>query len=343
MNGITNNISPIVIIPRLGILKGRQTITANRQFYEFRGIKYAEAPIGRNRFKAAMPAKPWQGIRNAEHYARNCSNLESLKNLSESKRNNIDLEDCLSLDIYTPNTNCIDFKTNKFVPVMVYVHGGSFRNYNSPDFQPHYLMKRNIVLVVMNYRLDALGKIPFTIHLEFQIRHLIKIPGRICHLFTGFLSTLSPEIPGNAGVLDVILALEWVKSNIRYFGGNGDETLLFGQSSGAVMVSSLVISPIVPKNLFNKVIIQSGSVLAPWACAQDPVTYAFDIARRFNASLMKASISELNEAFIRMPIYDLLKATDDHYVCVKQFSRLMRSDEPNEKLMTLSFFRCITE
>lgn len=78
--------------------------------------------------------------------------------LSESERNNIDLEDCLNLDVYSTNTNFIDLKTNNLVPVMVYVHGGSFRNYNSPDFQPHYLMKRNIILVVMNYRLDALGK-----------------------------------------------------------------------------------------------------------------------------------------------------------------------------------------
>lgn len=158
MNGITNNISPIVIIPKLGALKGRQSIISNRRFYEFRGIKYAEAPIGSHRFKAPIPAKPWQGIQNAEHYARNCSNLKSFIYLSESERNNIDLEDCLSLDVYSTNTNFIDFKTNNFVPVMVYVHGGSFRNYNSPDFQPHYLMKRNIVLVIMNYRLDALGE-----------------------------------------------------------------------------------------------------------------------------------------------------------------------------------------
>lgn len=113
----------------------------------------------------------------------------------------------------------------------------------------------------------------------------------------------------------MILALEWVKSNIRYFGGNSDAITVFGQSSGAVMVSSLVISPIVPKNLFHKVIIQSGSVLAPWTIAEDPVTYAFDIARRVNASLMHASIEELNEAFIKMPVYDLLKATEEHYVC----------------------------
>lgn len=147
-----------MIIPNLGVLKGRQSIISNRRFYEFRGIKYAEAPTGSKRFKAPTPAKPWQGIRNAEHYAKNCSNLKNIMDLSESERNNIDLEDCLSLDVYSTNTNFIDFKTNNLVPVMVYVHGGSFRNYNSPDFQPNYLMKRNIVLVIMNYRLDALGK-----------------------------------------------------------------------------------------------------------------------------------------------------------------------------------------
>lgn len=122
-------------------------------------------------------------------------------------------------------------------------------------------------------------------------------------------------------MLDVILALKWVQSHIRFFGGNSDEITVFGQSSGAVMVSSLVISPIVPKNLFHKVIIQSGSVLAPWACAKDPVTYAYDIARRINASLMHASIAELNEAFMNMPVYDLLKATEEHYVCNNQTHR----------------------
>lgn len=310
---VAQNLWPIVVIPHLGILKGRLTSSSHRRFYEFRGIKYAKAPNGKNRFKPPIPIEPWDGIRNAENYAKNCSTLKSLRHLPESERHRIDLEDCLNLDVYTSNTNFIEFKSNTTYPVMVYVHGGSFRNYNSPDFLPHYLMKRKIVLVVMNYRLDALGKL-YKIKLK-----LIFIRVKLIYFFfasesSGFLSTMSSEIPGNAGVLDAILALKWVKSNIEYFGGNNQEITLFGQSSGAVMVSSMVISPIVPKNLFNKVIIQSGSVLAPWAIAKDPVTYAIDIARRVNASLADAPLSEINKAFMEMSSYDLLEATEQHYV-----------------------------
>lgn len=133
------------------------------------------------------------------------------------------------------------------------------------------------------------------------------------HVVLGFLSTKTAEIPGNAGALDVLLAIKWIKQNIKYFGGNPRKITIFGQSSGAAMVSSLLVSPLVPNNLFQQIIIQSGSVFAPWTCALDPVSYAIDIARRANIPY-NASIQEINDAFMKMDAYDLIKATNEHYV-----------------------------
>lgn len=131
----------------------------------------------------------------------------------------------------------------------------------------------------------------------------------------GFLSTKSPEIPGNAGMMDVLLALIWVKKNIKYFGGNPDKITVAGQSSGGAMVSSLLLSPLVPSNLFQQMIIHSGTVIAPWACALQPVAYAKDIAWRAKVP-KNATLRQINDAFMKMDVYDLIRATNEHYVTI---------------------------
>lgn len=86
-----------------------------------------------------------------------------------------------------------------------------------------------------------------------------------------------------------------------------------GQSSGGAMVSSLLLSPLVPENLFQRMIVQSGSVFAPWTYALDPVAYAIDIAQRARVS-KNASLQEINDAFIKMDVYELIKAANEHFV-----------------------------
>lgn len=174
---------------------------------------------------------------------------------------------------------------------MVFVHGGSFYQHNANEYPPNYFLERDIILIVVQYRLDALG----------------------------FLSTNSDEIPGNAGLLDVILALKFIKENIAHFGGNPNSITVFGQSSGAVMVSALAISPAVPLNLFNRVIIQSGSVFSTWSVTTDPVTDARDIAEAAGLN-PKQSINLLNKAFMTMDVFDLLKAVDQYQVFLFLFS-----------------------
>lgn len=168
---------------------------------------------------------------------------------------------------------------------MFFVHGGSFHLGSSRDFSPKYLLESNITLVIPEFRLDALG----------------------------FLSTQTRDIPGNAGLMDVIAALEFVQKHIPKFGGDPSRVTLVGQSSGGVMVSQLGISPTVPKNLFNRMIVQSGSIYSAWSYALNPVENARDIGERAGIS-SRWSIYQLNRAFMAMDAFQLLNATEYHNV-----------------------------
>lgn len=193
---------------------------------------------------------------------------------------------------------------NASLPVMVYIHGGGFSLHSAFEFPPNYLMERDIVLVVIQYRLDILG-----------MADMQMVSNRFLTIFSnlGFLSTNSKDIPGNAGLMDSIQALQFIKENVKHFGGDLNKITIFGQSSGAAMVSALVISPTVPQNLFHKAIIQSGSIFAKWAYTTDPVTDARNIAQAagLNPNL---SLSSLNRAFMTMSVYELLKAVDKYQV-----------------------------
>lgn len=118
--------------------------------------------------------------------------------------------------------------------------------------------------------------------------------------------------------MDILLALIWVKNNIKYFGGNPNQITVAGQSSGGAMVTSLLLSPLVPSNLFQQMIIHSGTVIAPWAYALQPVAYAKDIAWRANVP-KNATLRQINDAFMKMDVYDLIKATNEHYVILSVF------------------------
>lgn len=115
-------------------------------------------------------------------------------------------------------------------------------------------------------------------------------------------------------MLDVLLALKWVKKFIKYFGGDSNRITVVGQSSGGAMASSLFVSPLVPATLFQQMIIHSGSIFAPWSWSLDPIANAKDIARRANVTTKNATIHEINEAFMKMNVFDLIRATDEHYV-----------------------------
>lgn len=125
---------------------------------------------------------------------------------------------------------------------MFYIYGGGFYNGSNIDHPPEYLLEKDIVLVVPNYRVGALG----------------------------WLSTLDENMPGNAAVGDLILALQWVQDYIHLFGGDPKQVTIFGQSAGAAMSNILLLSPHTSSKFFHRSIVQSGSIFSTWAINREP-------------------------------------------------------------------------
>ncbi|XP_018575271.1 juvenile hormone esterase [Anoplophora glabripennis] len=193
----------------------------------FLGIPYAKPPIGELRFKDPLPVEPWHGIKDATKDGNNCYAIDVLLQTTGGS------EDCLNLNVFTKSLS--DSKT-ELKPVMVFIHGGAFlTGSNKPDmYGPDFLLTQDVVLVVPNYRLGALG----------------------------FLSSDDDTlgVPGNAGLKDQLLALQWVQENIRNFNGDPNNVTIFGESAGGSSVHYLVLSPRA-KGLFHRAILQSGTTL----------------------------------------------------------------------------------
>ncbi|XP_076643314.1 esterase E4-like [Halictus rubicundus] len=188
-----------------------------RQIFAFLGIPYAEAPLKNLRFRNPVPKRAWRGTLKAQKEGYQC--------LQFHEGNVVGNENCLTLNIYTPKV-----KRTNLLPVLVFIHGGGYLTGNSSRhlYGPDYLLDKDILLVTLNYRLGLFG----------------------------FLSTGDAAAPGNFGLKDQVLALKWVRRNIRAFGGNRNEVLLVGQNAGATCVNLHSISNS-SKHLFNRYIMQS--------------------------------------------------------------------------------------
>ncbi|KAF6019166.1 CEL [Bugula neritina] len=145
-------------------------------------------------------------------------------------------EDCLFLNIYTPNPT-------GNLTVMIFIHGGGYYQGASHFYDPSVMVAQGeVVVVTINYRIGALG----------------------------FMSTGDDKLPGNYGLWDQKLAIEWVKDNIKDYGGNPNSITLFGQSSGAMSVMFQMLSPANNNSLFQRALLQSGSALLSTNIIQDP-------------------------------------------------------------------------
>ncbi|KAJ8732438.1 hypothetical protein PYW07_015037 [Mythimna separata] len=260
--------NPVVTVKQ-GKLKGAvKKCLDGSPYYSFKGIRYGQPPVGELKFKAPLPVKPWEGIRDAIEHGPVCPqyNLDFIDFVEGS-------DDCLSLNVYTKS-----LQPSSKIPVMVYIHGGAFLtgSGNAETFGPEYFLQHDIIVVTMNYRLEALG----------------------------FLCLDTPEVPGNAGMKDQVLALRWVKENITMFGGDSDNITIFGESGGAASVTFHMLSPM-SQGLFNKSIAQSGSCLSCWAIAHKPVERAFRSAKALG--MITKDVNELLEYLRSVPAHELTR------------------------------------
>lgn len=189
---------------------------------------------------------------------------------------------------------------------MVYIHGGSLYLGAAHHHPPNYLLEKDVVLVVAQYRLGPLG----------------------------FLSTDTDDIPGNAGVMDVILALQWVQKHISYFGGSKDSVTLFGQSAGAFLVSSLLYSPYTPPDLFHRIILQSGAaVRSTFAFDENVKENTKDIAQAAGCPFLE-TVQNITECFMEMDVKTMLTAFATHVV--SSYSWLTSQNNDREKSMNIT-------
>ena len=193
---------------------------------KFLGVPFAAPPIGELRFKAPEPPKSWKPkVLQAKTHGNECS----------------DSEDCLFLDVYTPNVSLS-------LPVLFYIHGGAYSSGSAVQYPSDILALQGVVVVVIQYRLG-----PF-----------------------GFLTTGDSAAPGNFGMLDQVEALKWVKENIDHFGGDPSNVTIFGESAGATSVSLHLLSPL-SEALFHQAIAESGVDLSSFAI--QPTSLGIRIAK----------------------------------------------------------------
>ncbi|XP_046609673.1 esterase E4-like [Neodiprion virginianus] len=208
-----------------GNIQGVNLVTRrNRIFFGFKGIPFAQPPIGNLRFKGPVPAGAWNGTLDGSIDSPPCPQLEGTVFIGN--------EDCLYLNVYTPRLPTGDNFT--LLPVMLFAYGGGHKTgTNNPKrWGPQFILDKDVVLLVPNYRMGPLG----------------------------YLSTGDEVSPGNYGLKDLVRALEWTRDNVRYFGGDPNQVTVHGGSSGAACVHLLTMSNST-NGLFHRYILQSGNAL----------------------------------------------------------------------------------
>ncbi|MDO5698486.1 MAG: carboxylesterase/lipase family protein [Dermatophilus congolensis] len=216
----------------------------------WRGIPFAAPPVGPLRFRAPQPVLGWAGELDAREFGSVPVQLRTPSAAGGAGRR-VMSEDCLTLNVYTPDRPGVPSDAGR--PVIVWIYGGAFTvgaGANHPG--ERLALAADTVVVTFNYRLGALGFLDFSV-----------------------FSTPDRSFDGNLGMLDQIAALEWVRDNIAAFGGDPGNVTIMGESAGGISVVALMCSPRA-SGLFHRAIAQS-----PAARAVTPRDQAAQWARQY--------------------------------------------------------------
>ena len=260
----------------------------------FRGVPYG-ADTSRTRFQAPQPPAPWSEVKDCDAFARRAPQLTALRGLESigsapslgstgstaagapprvAPESGAQSEDCLHINVFTPA-----LRDHRRRPVLVYFHGGAYNNgsVNSQLYDGKRLCHRgDVVVVTVNHRLNAFGFL--------------------------YLAAIDPKNypdSGNVGMLDLVLALKWVRENIAEFGGDASRVLIFGQSGGGAKCATLMAMP-AAHGLFHRVMTMSG---------QQVKGASIDIAsERTESMLAKLGITPANLADLKTMSWEKIQA-----------------------------------
>ncbi|XP_055327792.1 neuroligin-4, X-linked-like [Paramacrobiotus metropolitanus] len=235
-------------------------ISKNERVMAFLGIPYAEPPLNNLRFRPPVKKAHWNSTLEAFRFGPVCLQPGEMPSICERMWTSPPYalfnqsEDCLTLNIFTPNLTGSN-------PVMFFIHGGSYIVGAGGLHPGERLSYMGTVVVTFNYRLGVFG----------------------------FLSTADSAAPGNYGLMDQVMALEWVHENIALFGGNPRNITIFGQSAGAAAVHLHLLSN-KTKDMFTTAIMHSGVGLAPWAIQRMPSSNARVLAEAVGCPISPSSV-----------------------------------------------------
>jgi para-nitrobenzyl esterase len=253
-----------------GMLEG---VTEASGIRSYKGVPFAQPPVGNLRWKEPQAPQNWSGIRKADHFGAQAMQRALYSDMQFRSAGNS--EDCLYLNVWTPAK-----LANEKLPVLVYFYGGGFNAGDGSEnrYDGEALAKRGIVTITVNYRLGIFG---FMAHPE--------------------LTKESPNhASGNYGLLDQHAALVWVQKNIAAFGGDPKRITIGGESAGSMSVSGQVASPL-SKGLFAGAIGESGALLGNLspstltAAEQNGVKFATTAGATSIADLRKIPADKLLE------------------------------------------------
>ncbi len=287
------NAFPVQLTIANGTIEGEFDIKTNIQ--SFKGIPFAQPPVGDLRWKAPQPVTNWNGVKQTKKFGPRAIQSNVFGDMGF--RSDGMSEDCLYLNVWSPAKSA-----NEKLPVLVYFYGGGFAAGDGSEsrYDGENMAKKGIVTLTVNYRLGIWG---FFSHPE--------------------LTKESPNrASGNYGLLDQNAALKWVQANISKFGGDPKRVTIAGESAGSIAVSAQMASPL-SKGLIAGAIGESGGsifpTLAPVSLAEAEKTgleYAQKIGATSLKNLREMSTLELYQKSLGSSL-GVFKTTIDGYFLTK--------------------------
>ncbi|NVJ85674.1 MAG: carboxylesterase family protein [Algoriphagus sp.] len=274
---VKNNGFPVKRSIQNGVIEGiYDTQTGIQKYF---GIPYAQPPLGPLRWKAPVPPKDWDGVKETKSFGPRAIQAPVFGDMNF--RSDGISEDCLYLNVWSPAK-----QNEKNLPVLVYFYGGGFvaGDGSEPRYDGESMAQKGIVVVTVNYRLELFG---FFSHPELSAETTYKGSG-------------------NYGLMDQNLALQWVKNNIQAFGGDPNKVTIAGESAGSISVSYQMASPL-SKNLIARAIGESGAGINP-TLAPVPLQDAEQIGKEFAEAAGIPSIEEMRKLSTQ-ELYEIYQAS----------------------------------